>query len=283
MTKLHPKWNNAVICCIAKNEENYIIEWILYHLEMGFYRIYIYDNNNNKNQLPKYLSKHRLYPLIKKKIRIIYFPGKMRQFLAYNHFVKYVSHLWRWVAILDCDEFITIKDLNLLPISKFLSKHCRQGSLAIHWRLFGGNGHTKYQNKNVTNRFTKCERNLNVHVKCISVCNHISNILSPHNPLLKNQYKQHDCLGRLCNGPLNNIGLDEPNVGIYINHYFCKSIEEWNHKRNKGMADNLNIRSDNEYEPHNKNEIEDLFANNFYKKFVMKRIDQFLSLNNQYK
>jgi len=283
MTILHPKWNNAVICCIAKNEERYIMEWILYHLEMGFYRIYIYDNNYNQNQLPNYLSKHKLYPIIKKKVRIIYFPGKLRQIPAYNHFVKNVSHLWRWVAILDCDEFITIKNLNYLPISKFLSKYCREGSLAIHWRLFGGNGHIKYQNKNVTDRFTKCERNLDKHVKCISVCNHISNIHNPHIPSLKGQYKQYDCLGRLCNGPLNYIGLDESNVGIYINHYFCKSREEWIYKKNKGMADNLNIRGNQEYDNHNKNDIDDLFANNFYKTFVMQRIRYFLSLNNQYK
>ena len=259
------RWNNAVICCIAKGEELYITEWIIYHLAMGFQRIYIYDNNENQNQLPIFLSKQKEFPLIKSKVRIIYFPGKIKQIPAYNHFLKKFSRLWRWVAFLDCDEFITIKHPQLLPIKRFLSKFCRQGTLAIHWRLFGDSGQPNYKPINLTERFTQCESVLNNHVKCISVCNHISRMSNPHSPILKKNRIQHDYLGRICNGPINQIGLDESNIGVYINHYFCKSREEWNYKKNRGMADNMNIRSDIEFDSHNKNQTTDMFAYHFYK------------------
>jgi len=262
---LFTRWNNAVICCIAKGEELYIIEWILYHLAMGFQKIYIYDNNNNRARLPIFLSKQKEFPLIRKKIYIIHFPGKVKQIPAYNHFLKYFSHLWRWVAYLDCDEFITINNPQLLPIRRFLSKFCRQGALAIHWRLFGDSGQSKYTPINLTERFTQCETKLNEHVKCISVCNHIYRMSDPHSPILKKNRIQHDYLGRITNGPVNQIGLNDPTIGVYINHYFCKSREEWDYKRRRGMADNMRIRSDIEFDNHNKNETTDIFACQFYK------------------
>ena len=36
----------AVICAIAKFEYNYIYEWVEYHLNLGFDKIVIYDNND---------------------------------------------------------------------------------------------------------------------------------------------------------------------------------------------------------------------------------------------
>ena len=39
---------DAVICCIALDEEAYIDEWIQYHLHIGFSHIYIYDNKDQQ-------------------------------------------------------------------------------------------------------------------------------------------------------------------------------------------------------------------------------------------
>lgn len=32
----------SILCCIAKNEDNYINEWVEYHLKLGFDRVVIY-------------------------------------------------------------------------------------------------------------------------------------------------------------------------------------------------------------------------------------------------
>ena len=32
----------TALCCIAKNEDRYIHEWVDYHLKLGFDKIYIY-------------------------------------------------------------------------------------------------------------------------------------------------------------------------------------------------------------------------------------------------
>jgi hypothetical protein len=37
---------NPVIVCIAKLEQDYIEEFVRYHLAIGFNKIYIYDNDD---------------------------------------------------------------------------------------------------------------------------------------------------------------------------------------------------------------------------------------------
>lgn len=38
----------AAICCVAKDEEPYLKEWIAHHLSLGFQHIYICDNNDEE-------------------------------------------------------------------------------------------------------------------------------------------------------------------------------------------------------------------------------------------
>lgn len=35
----------TAIVCIAKNEDNYIDEWIKYHTKLGFDYVYVYQND----------------------------------------------------------------------------------------------------------------------------------------------------------------------------------------------------------------------------------------------
>ena len=48
---------NTALVCIAKDEDNYILEWIDYHLKLGFNHIYVYCNDWNWFVPSKYLYK----------------------------------------------------------------------------------------------------------------------------------------------------------------------------------------------------------------------------------
>ena len=255
---------DAVICCIAKNEELYILEWIKYHLKLGFSYIYIYDNNDDNNKLVNYLNTTELFEneKTKNKIIIIPFKGKARQLEAYNNFIIHQSHKHKWVAILDCDEFIVLK--NWEPITKFLSKVCKNGSLVLHWRVFGDSGRSNYSSEPVTERFTMCWKELFHMVKSISVCSHVKSIDDAHLATLNNGYN-HDSSGRIVrrNDDKSRARLKFVNFA-YINHYFGKSYEEWLIKKNRGCADGVPNRTDPEFFNHNRNEVQDLSAHLFY-------------------
>ena len=55
----------VALVCIAKNEDNYIEEWVLYHKKLGFDRIFIYENDWKCNLEYPFLTK-------------VPFPGKIK-------------------------------------------------------------------------------------------------------------------------------------------------------------------------------------------------------------
>ena len=256
---------DAVICCIAINEELYLEEWIKYNLKLGFSHIYIYDNNKDQSQLTNYLENTTIYQneTIKKKVSILPMPGRNKQYVAYNHFLKHFALKHKWVSILDCDEFIVLK--NWVPITQFLNQVCKRGSVYLHWRVYGDNGHKHYSNEPVTKRFTACSEEL-FHVgKSISVCKHINTVVNPHSPVLKPKFLLHDCSGRILTDYVDYSPQKQKFINFaYINHYFGKSFEEWQHKKKRGKADDVSVRTDAEFKNHNFNNVQDASAWKFY-------------------
>lgn len=57
------------------------------------------------------------------------------------------------------------------------------------------------------------------------------------------------------NGPFSPDSQSD--MPPYVNHYFCKSLEEFAVKRSRGMADNLGIRDQSSFSEHDRNEVED--------------------------
>ena len=49
----------SAIRAIARNEEDYLLEWINYHLNLGFDHIFLCDNNNLENESTYRLCKEQ--------------------------------------------------------------------------------------------------------------------------------------------------------------------------------------------------------------------------------
>jgi hypothetical protein len=122
--------NTAVLCAIAKNEEPYIHEWIIYHLKLGFDHIYLYDNSDANTLKDLQL----LYP---KTVTVLHYPGKCLQLPAYNDFILRYGKDHTWCAYIDIDEFFVLKKEK--TIKEVLQEKCRSGALAVNWVLFGSN------------------------------------------------------------------------------------------------------------------------------------------------
>ena len=241
---------DAVICCIALNENNYIEEWISYHLKLGFSKIYIYDNSSDNNL--RYLNNSST-------VSVLHLPGKKQQYSAYLHFFMTFGRYHKWCAIIDCDEFIVLhKNKN---VTDFLNQYLDSGALCINWYLFGSNGHKNYTNKPVLERFTKRGAKVNKHIKYIVCCRDFTGCYNPHFPLLREGTIMKDVHGNIVSGPFNE--LDDNSV-CQINHYFTKSYDEFLIKQKRGCADNDYIRKLSEFDDNDFNEIEDLSALNFY-------------------
>lgn len=237
----------VALVCIAKNEDNYIKEWVEYHTKLGFDHICIYQNDWRCSvQLDN--------------TTIMDFDGPNRQTEAYNNFLRYWHNDYDWVAFLDVDEFLVLKKHS--NVKDFIQDYQQHDVIGINWVLFGDNGLTFDGNYNVLSRFTKRQIGVVPLVKCISrVKPNISWAL--HNAVNVNAI---DTNYKIFAGCSNENGDDSI---AQINHYFCKTWDEWSAKKNRGRADlSPNspgyIRRDSDFEAHNANEIEDTFALDFF-------------------
>lgn len=270
---IHP-----VIICIAKYESNYIVEFVRYHLSLGFDKIYIYDNED----IPTY---GELLKEFGEKVLVTHLPGKnysrlpqyeaLQQFTwnyLYNTDITHVVHI-------DIDEYIVLKKHN--NIKDFIKEYIYDGEnnimcggIGMNWRFFGSSGNKTYVNEPVTTRFTKREEKGNLHIKTLFHKQFYNSHNNPHSIVVNNnEYPIRSTNGCIIDGPFNeNMDFSV----IQLNHYKCRTWEEFKYIRSRGRAD----RYDNpyfdegesglleEFNTYDLNEVEDLIACNYYKKVL---------------
>lgn len=255
-----------VIVCIAKKEEDYIEEFVKYHLELGFKCIYLYDNEDTPTY-EKLLNKKCI-----RNVFVIHMPFnnyvKAVQYNALDHFKKYfllpknspITH----VAHIDIDEFIVLKKhKNICDfISEYIIGDCE--GIAMNWRFFGSSGRKEKTSEPVTTRFTMCEKKGNPHIKTLFKKDHFIKFDTCHNVILSKGYIK-TTNKKIVDGPFNE---DIDFSVIQLNHYKCKTLPEFRYIRTRHRADlkkNQPENVDESFKYYDINEIEDLTAYDFYK------------------
>ena len=143
----------VALVCIAKNEDDYIHEWIDYNKKLGFDNIIIYQNDWR-------------FVIEDPTVIKLEFDGLNKQVLAYNHFIKNNLNNYDWVAFFDVDEFLVLKKHK--NIKEFIQDYSDYEAIGINWLLFGDNGHDSVgEDYGVLNRFTKRQSSINPHIKSI--------------------------------------------------------------------------------------------------------------------
>ena len=253
-----------VIVCIAKKEQDYIEEFVKYHLAIGFKYIYLYDNEDT----PTYETMLHKY---KDNIKVIHLPfnnyNKGVQYVALDNFInKYlfttdITH----VAHIDIDEYIVLKKHENICqfINEYIAGDCQ--GIGMNWRFFGSSGKTEKTNEPNTIRFTMCEKIGNIHIKTLFKKDNFLRFNECHSVVFSSGYTK-STNNTIINGPFNyNIDFDV----IQLNHYKCKTLPEFKYIRTRQRGDiigNTNENVDENFKIYDINEIEDLCAYNFYKK-----------------
>jgi FkbM family methyltransferase len=253
-----------VIVSVAKLESDYIEEWVIYHLALGFEHIYIYDNEDQpvyKELLKNYSSK----------VTINHIPGnnyhKPIQYLILDYFItNYMRNgIITHCTHIDIDEFIVLKKHKC--INEFIKEYIHGNCIGIgmNWRFFGDSGLKEKTNEPVTQRFKLCQKNSDNQIKTIfdvsktsgwSICHAI--------------YKPEGCFVKATSGNIiEDVINDECSIDvIQLNHYKTKTLPEFKYIRTRGRADlMINPEDDlcSNFEYYNKNDETDLYAYNFYK------------------
>lgn len=244
------------ICCIAKDEDRYIEEWISYHQKLGVDEFFVYENGwRAPDSLRERFGIH-LFP----------FDGDVMQVKAYNDCLTRTSIPFEldWLAFIDVDEFFVNRNRDK-TFREVLSAYNDLPVLGVNWRLFGDSGlHADGKNWSVLERFTKCEANLNRHVKVLVNLRKAPTGVKMLCPHCTNTY-QFALERTPFTGPFNDEGLDRKQV-LELNHYFTKTPEEFAEKCRRGRADTTQKRKfEDDFGRHNFNEVEDTTAWDFYR------------------
>lgn len=242
--------DDIIIAIICKGEYKYLREFVEYHLNLGFDRIVIADNNDIDGERYDEL----LADYIKEtKVMIFDFRGKQgMQKLFYNN-LKNLGIEYEWAAFIDTDEFITFSEVGKKifgnNIKNFLHSRDYVKAYKLNWLLYGDNGNIVYEDKPVIERFPEpLSKNVTFHYRfpenshCKSILRYDVPVHFTDNPHGINECDEYfSPKGIPIKGGAFNFDL-EYDI-LYIRHYYTKSLEEWcKNKLGRSYADYL--RSD---------------------------------------
>ena len=266
--------SGAALVCIAKMEHPYIEEFVRYYLALGFDAIYIYENDEIPSYAKLFSSERRVH--------VLHFPShgtptRSVQLLILDDFCTNYKDLYRWIAHFDCDEFLVLKKHR--TIQEFCQEYLpnQEGGIGICWIHFGDCGLRSAGPEPVTVRFTKRQSETKLkttYVKCIVCSSCIYKYSDFHMPMLK-QGVFRTTRGDLLTGrETSSIWFDV----AQLNHYFCKTFEEFQRRKLRGQAGVPSTHPNKHgqgragrydpamFEAYNKNEVEDLWAKDFYER-----------------
>lgn len=227
------KSDTIAVCAIAKNEGPYLLEWIAHSKVIGFEKIIIYDNESTDHG-PAMLK--ALAAAGEIDLNTWVWPKDAEtgpQVPCYTAAVEKYRDEIEWIGFIDIDEFLVLKNHD--NVRHFVEDYSEANGIAIHWKLFGSDGHKKRNDDMlVSERFTRCEdvaRNPLFGRSAKSICR-IDKIV---------RVKPHFCIlseGLYFNEKKRAIQPKRQPFGTHeiaqINHYFTKSYEEWLVKAERG-------------------------------------------------
>lgn len=240
------------LCAIIKDENAYLEEWIQYHRKIGVEHFFIYDNDS---QIPvaKTLSELGL----KQYVTLKTIHGKSKQVKAYQHCLRVHGSKSKWIGFIDIDEFIVPKSTKG-RMDLFLKDYENYGGLGLSWYIFGSNGHQYRTSKPQIESFTfrsKPDFLPNSHIKSIVQPKFVKSAYNAHAfHYIKDKYCVNESLI-----PIQGAFTPHSSETIQLNHYYCRSFEEFQDKLQRGMADTKKQRKIEQFHYHDgeSNQVED--------------------------
>lgn len=253
---------NTALVCIAKNEDNYIDEWLKYHTKRGFSHIYVYQNNW------RYAGDKTAHA----NATWLEFDGSVKQLPAYHDFMSSHYSDYDFAAFFDVDEYLVLDGDPALD--DWLKQYENYNAIAVNWRLFGDSGLACPDNDySCLRRFTHAADQLNMHIKSIVNFKKCRADGIPAKALLFNEphslrlslskdFTVSTDRSRFVHGPFNY----SYSAKDQLNHYHCKTKAEYTSiKLKRGLPDRAgNIP--NQFDEYNRNDIVDTRAKDFYSK-----------------
>jgi hypothetical protein len=226
--------DKIAVCAIFKDEAPFLPEWLAFHTMIGVDRFFLYDNGSNDGGGD--LIRRSAFD---RNVTLTDWPERPGQLSAYNHFRVHHARNFTWAAFIDVDELIiplagtSIRDILMYQVYR------PYAAILLQWLVFGPSGHERRPDGLVIESYTRRlpeSADASRHVKTLVRTEHLLGIdYTPH---------AAECSGPACNTRGERvlpypIQPTECHDVMVINHYFTKSLEDWEFKRRRGRGDSL--------------------------------------------
>jgi hypothetical protein len=217
----------VAVCAIFKDEAPHLLEWIAYHLAIGFDHVVLFDNGSTDGG-PALVSDSIFGPFV----TIIHWPERPGQLAAFRHFIGHHAKFFEWAAFIDVDEFV--HPLSRDSIRDLLPLYSGMSAVVLQWQEFGASGHiTRPAGLTIESYNTKLPAE------------------HPRANQAKSIVRTADLLGVLTGSHVLNVSGNSCNARgevlerrnsnpqchdvMVINHYYSRSREDWEAKRRRGF------------------------------------------------
>lgn len=222
------------LCLIIRDENEYLEEWLRWHIGQGVEHFYIYDHDS-KQPVKEFIEE--LGVQISEKITIIEWKGKHAdaQPDAYNNCLNRFRGESRWIGFIDADEHVRVNTGQTLP--EFLRAYEEYAGVFANWITYSAGGQIKEKPGPLRKRFQKeCHEDwwLDKAGKVIIQPYYMTDIVI-HNGRAADGFYVVDAHGE----KVYNYSLTDshPTVDlICVDHYYTKSYEEWIKKLRRGSG-----------------------------------------------
>lgn len=223
------------LCLIIRDENEYLEEWLKWHIGQGIEHFYIYDHGS-RSPVKEFISKQP--KAIRERVTVHDFGGEhvFAQHEAYNDCLKRCRQESRWIGFIDTDEQVRVKAGG--NICDFLKGYEEYAGVLALWVIYGADGQTEKSDRPLRERFVHpVNTTESSNVGKVFVQPLLMERMLTHNgyPLAgcrvvdeeKEEIETAACVKR------GKIYKDK----ICIDHYYTKSYEEWLEKISRGTCD----------------------------------------------
>lgn len=150
----------VALCCRIRDEALYLNEFIEYYLAAGIEHFFFYE------KLSKDCYQDVLAPWVARGTATLFdnWPHVPVSPAAEEDCILRSIGRFEWIGFIDADEFVVIKDGR--AIGEFLADYRRHPAVALHWYMYGSNGHKLRPEGPVIAEYTRREPHPDFHVKC---------------------------------------------------------------------------------------------------------------------
>lgn len=235
---------------IVKNEGHCIFEWVLYHALQGFDAVILYDNNSTDHTRTETAKAARFAD-----VRVRDWPMHPGQVQAYDHALSTHAGEFDVFVMLDADEFLV--PMQHSDIRSFLGSTEGLSHVAVRWEVYGSSGHQTRPAGLVTESYTWRAKHRNKHIKTIcrpALFREPGRWFNPH-VVTGGDYTFADGSQITWPAKPGKVPTLGPDIAR-INHYWCKSREDFDAKMAKGVATGTWVRN-NRFEDEDRNDVHD--------------------------